>query len=647
MENNVLITLSLVASFDGHTNTIFENFLPLLKYIVVKNELYVYNQTQIRDYLKEYFKLDLPSYVIDYISTKFRKNKYMKKENGKYVFTDKAYSDDNIVVDIDERINKFSSNFKELYSEFIQFASTFENYKNNISLDDFDKLIFINIYKVYDSFIKTDFLKNLKIDKNDFSSEDQFIFLKFIGSLKEKKHSLFNNLLDICFGYTISELFFNTQYEKQINLTNLNCYLDTRIVLNLFGAHGEYYEKSAKKLTESLYSSGAKLCIFQHTYEEINDILTLSKSHWNDYDPSIANDVLRHFKRQKDKSLTDLEILINSLDEILEINRIVVTPTPDIEGEKEISDKICTTLLTYRNRNTSLDEKSARRDSTSVASVIKLRKSINPKTLKKVKHLFLTSSVTLINTLSKLKIIKKNQISPCHSDMFIGSLLWLSNKKKFRDINRMQFAAIAQSMQKVDKAVFKKFIKKFSDLCKKDEIPESLVSNFLQDRMLEDILVNHTLNDPERLTDENIEIIKKQYIDSLKKNEILQKESAEKERDILKKEDEQKAKRLKEQKTKRLKIEAKYRKRAITNSKIVQHLSHLFIYLFNISLSYILSLLLSKGFTLLDLIAIGFVLAGSFLIEKINWNSYQRSIERKFWGKYESKINQYSISFDD
>ncbi len=627
--NSTITTLSLIASMDGTTSTIFANYIPLIKYIAITQNMTYYDEVLFHDLFVVEFHLDLPSYVLQYILTKSMNMGMIKKDKGKYRFTDKALKDIHVVPAIDDHRRAFAASIKELSGLFNEFCKSYKDYDKIFTIEEFERLIYTNTESTYNHAYRDKIICKSGIQKASIVIEDNFVYSKFIEHLSQSNPSMFNNIINISFGYSVSELLFCPEFDNHVDFKGLDCYFDTRIILYLLGAEGSYYYDSVSKLTNALHKTGAKLHIYRHTYDEIQKIIQNCIKHWHNYDRSIASSTLIFFKKNR-RPKTDLEIMLHTVEKTLQKHGIDIVEPKSSDEFIDLKTRITEWLVNRRqNAGSQFEYDSAERDAKSVISILIDRKNCKPLFLKDAKSIFITSSTTLIECLTQFNYVEDRHISPCHSDMFIGSLMWLLNRGKYEQINKSLFAAIATSLNSMNKSLFDQFSIMFKDICKHDNIDEDLVQSFLQDKMLHDILENHTLNNIERLSAEEVRNIKEEYTQQLKKEELKRTEDANRERDEFRDKYENSEVKMNEIRRYRKEKENECKRKALVLSKVIICILRPFVFIMDFLVSGLAAYFLEKivgniGY----LIAVALLLLIGYLLTHIEWVTLHARIRR-------------------
>jgi hypothetical protein len=638
--NSAITTLSLLASMDGAKSTIFENYIPLIKYVAITHNMTFYDESLFHNLFMSEFQLDLPSYVLQYILTKSMNKGMIKKDKGRYRFTDKALKDDRVVPAINNHRRDFASNITELTGLFNEFSKAFKDYNKVLVTDDFEKIVYANTEYTYYHAFRDKIVRQNSVKKLSSQVEDDYMYARFIEHLSKTNTYMFNTIIDISFGYSVSELLFCPEFDNHVDFKGLDCYFDTRIMLYLLGAEGSYYHDSMNKLLSALHKTGARLHIFKHTYEEILDILQICLKHWDDYDPYIAPSTLVYFKRNR-KPKTDLEIILLSVENALNRHNIDIVAAKFSDEYDDLKTKITQSLIKRRNSRHLFEESSAERDARSIISILIDRDKLKPKFLKDAKSIFITSSITLIECLTQLEYVEDRHIAPCHSDMFIGSLLWLLNRGKYEQINKSLFAAIATSINSLNKSLLERFTVMFKDICQKENVDEALIQSFLQDIVLHDILENHTLNNIDRLTAEEVERIKDEYIKQLKDEEIKKTEQVTQERDEFRGKYENSNDKMNKIRSFREGKEIEYKRKASVLSKVIICILRPFVFIMDFLVSWLAAYFLEKIVgNIAYLIAVALLFIIGYLLNHIVWMTLHAKIRALIFKEKIKRLNK-------
>jgi hypothetical protein len=599
-----------------------------------------YDESLFHNLFMSEFQLDLPSYVLQYILTKSMNKGMIKKDKGRYRFTDKALKDDRVVPAINNHRRDFASNITELTGLFNEFSKAFKDYNKVLVTDDFEKIVYANTEYTYYHAFRDKIVRQNSVKKLSSQVEDDYMYARFIEHLSKTNTYMFNTIIDISFGYSVSELLFCPEFDNHVDFKGLDCYFDTRIMLYLLGAEGSYYHDSMNKLLSALHKTGARLHIFKHTYEEILDILQICLKHWDYYDPYIAPSTLVYFKRNR-KPKTDLEIILLSVENALNRHNIDIVAAKFSDEYDDLKTKITQSLIKRRNSRHLFEESSAERDARSIISILIDRDKLKPKFLKDAKSIFITSSITLIECLTQLEYVEDRHIAPCHSDMFIGSLLWLLNRGKYEQINKSLFAAIATSINSLNKSLLERFTVMFKDICQKENVDEALIQSFLQDIVLHDILENHTLNNIDRLTAEEVERIKDEYIKQLKDEEIKKTEQVTQERDEFRGKYENSNDKMNKIRSFREGKEIEYKRKASVLSKVIICILRPFVFIMDFLVSWLAAYFLEKIVgNIAYLIAVALLFIIGYLLNHIVWMTLHAKIRALIFKEKIKRLNK-------
>ncbi len=401
-------------------------------------------------------------------------------------------------------------------------------------------------------------LPDVEVDKST-----KFLVAKFIHSAKTSEPELFGFIVDIAIG---SALAATVVYGKDLaehfggRMKNLNLYLDAGYIFSLLGMDARESKQAYEELTQNLINDGAKIKIFEHTYDEMMAIFS-NALHWmnqKDYEWSKASRVLRYFITN-DFTETDVEMFIAHVPQILEKFKIEKVPKPEYTKNIEYQiDEVALREIIVAAYKTDpyFDEnqkgETINKDIESVYSICKLRQGKIAFTIHDASHIFVTTNKLLAKLSSRVQTSESNPFSipPCVTDVFIGTLLWLQNPDKAVTLNEKKIIADAYAAIQPDQNLVKKYLAQIEILKKDNNISENDYLILRTSRVAFNLLSEATKNDVNnfvpKTTTQILDEINKEHISSLKEEVEKEKTSHEKalesleERDVtIKQKDEQ------------------------------------------------------------------------------------------------------------
>jgi len=350
----------------------------------------------------------------------------------------------------------------------------------------------------------------LKISSIPERREELFIVNKVILYMYENDKNGWSLLQNVVTGYLLSNVILYDQNAIRAKLKGLKVYLDTRIIFRLMGVEGEEMKEVYEKFISKLKEEGIKLSIFQHTYEEIMDILDGCYK-WIDnpqYDPSKASLALRHFK-ERGFHQSDIVLIRDKLRDYLINLGIEIEPFPQEMPEYSIDkDKLKNYIREIYERNPRFiyyeKKLTIERDVQSISAIYQLWRRKKPINLKQAKFIFITPNAGLAYA-SGIFHRKEFQlegfyIPPCVTDTFLGTMVWINNPKKVQEIMPTTLISMSMAILKHSEEFIKKWYLEIKKLLERGEITQEDFILLRDSQIARELLDEKTLGDPEAIS---------------------------------------------------------------------------------------------------------------------------------------------------
>lgn len=548
MDNSKIITtLAMLKAQSDMGFDYIEIFVPFIIHLIKINGYREIDINVIKSDFEREYGLVIPYYGIKTILRRCKTRGYIIQNNGQYfpnnekiISDDFSFESNSQVLKINQLINDF-----EVYVQN-QFAS------KTLSKDDCEKLL-ISFIRDHGSDILYSSENHSTIPEINVSKENYFIVSKYLEFLISSNSQLFEYLLDFSMGQSLADIIICEDFEKySFNLSKLKCYLDAGIIFYLLGTDGEARQSVYQELIDALNKSGAKLFIFQHTYEEVSSIL-YSCAKWIDnpnFDYGRANRTMLFFI-ENGYHKSDAELFVAKLDTILKNNCIEVVEKPLYEidsrfqiDEKALSDKM-REIYQERSKNDRADlvnPETLERDIKSIYSIYKLRRGAQPKTLKDAGHIFITTAKSFAYAVSMFEgeFLDKFTIKSCITDEFISTIIWVHNPQKYIEINKKKIISDIYAALKPSKRLLKQYLHQISILRNDKSLSEEQYYILKGNKASMDLLSEKTLSDPDNFTSKTItdilidekEMARSEYLAEVDSHNKTKEEVIEKEKRI-------------------------------------------------------------------------------------------------------------------
>ena len=448
MNNNLLISTAMLSAYwEKEKKDILDLMMPFLKYSIGKTTKIgtVINLTEMVSHFKKEFGYDtMPMHVFSVLLNRLSPD-FLEKNKDKYTL--KKSLDEDII-----RFEKGHALFEEHRSKVINSLLDYFNNQQGLKQSHTPETAMTALISFFATngmcIIQDAAMLELLKRKDD---QQKYYIAQFIIEEYNKKSEVFSYIEDMVKGFFVSTAISiqpQNMDVSQSKFRELNCYLDTRMVINALGLHLPEERTSSMELLTMLKERGANLYCFEHNIREIISIITAYKHTLNNpysntsFHTLEAWDSHHYTVSEVDRYLCILRSKISNLG-ISIVERPTVTdintyPFSDADLINCISDNI-----KYSNRE------AIETDVQSVASIFLLRNGHRSTEIEKSKHVFVTSNVHLTNVVNSFLL--KNRICnfyeetmPVITDVDLSSIVWLKCYSTHKDFPRQKL--IEQSL---------------------------------------------------------------------------------------------------------------------------------------------------------------------------------------------------------
>lgn len=338
--------------------------------------------------------------------------------------------------------------------------------------------------KGYFVYIKVEKLREVSA----FESTLYYHIAQFILDEHNKKSDIFSYIENIVKGLLLSRVIYgyvDTQYNERFK--DVCIYLDTTLLLHIFGFKSNEENTAAFQLVEILRSNNIPMKCFKHNYSEVYKIIEAYK--YGILDPSNRHGQTIEYFDEQGYSATDIErVLLNLEDffkeksiEIVDIPSLsgdgsgIITATdyPNAIGEVELKDHLSKAIF-YKN------DEALTNDVYSIAAIFTFRRGKSFKKVENCKALFATTNLQLIYAVQRFVNDTANSAPLLMSDLELTSLLWLKNHKRFSDFPTLKLIETARISLEPTEQIRTEFIKKIEQFKNEPTVTEERAAAYRQ-----------------------------------------------------------------------------------------------------------------------------------------------------------------------
>ncbi len=466
MNNNMLVSTAMLnAYWEKEKKDTLDLLVPFVKYSIAKtskvNEKIDICKTT--EYFKQKFGYEtIPANVIIQILKRLTPS-ILEKANSIYT----------LKVSLDKEVEAFDKKnlyFKEHSLEVGRTLAEFLN--NNLIKANYNQDSALQVLIIFFATNGLCIINDTELLELIKRKDDtvRYAIAQFIIREHSGETIIFKYIEEMVKGFFVSSaIAFHAQNSSPVNakFNDLNCYIDTRIIIDALGLHLPEAQKTSQELLKMLKDKGAQLFCFEHTFDEIDDIVNAYKNGLK-YPLNTYNHPTLEGWDDKKFNVTDVENYQRLLRNKIEGLNIKIVPTPEITNiclypfnHKDISDYI-KTFIKYKN------DDALEYDISSIASIFVLRNGHKTLEIEKSKAVFVTSNITLTKTVSAFLNVNNicdfsTETPPIITDLDLSSIVWLkcfSTHKDFPRHRLIEFSMAALEPTSTIMSTFYDFVEK-------------------------------------------------------------------------------------------------------------------------------------------------------------------------------------------
>ena len=496
---NTAILRSGATSIRGVREAIFRLVVTLIEY---KRYSSFTKEELIRDF-KEFYNLSITSIMFgEVLPDLIRKEGIIRKskEGGSYIVNKEAVSRMNLLKPYEDFIRQSDL----LLDEFVRFSGTTST---SLSRDDARRVLTLYIE---DRICSLGMVTNQKERLDD---KELYIVSQFIDGIKNASGGFYEVFENLLVGRMLAS--FVASNEKTVSESTrafgkMTIFLDSGFIFNLLGLDDYSSPTEYRELVTTLRRMGVKLCVFDHTYNEVTDIIQSSIRWINNPEYSLgkASHVNQHFIDAR-ASEEEIDEWIFTLKTKLEECGVFVVETDidynesDVVYQENIKQMI---IDDYRASDTYKENKEQTYDldAKSIYAIHKKRRGKTFKRLEEAGYIFLTTNRGLSRVARRLNAERNdtNDVPLVLTDTFLSVLLFLVNPEYSKDANERFCIPAAFHMFEPGRELVKKIETTLSELQSKGLMSKNDAFSWKTNTSLKKRILMETENDPDNFNED-------------------------------------------------------------------------------------------------------------------------------------------------
>lgn len=378
--------------------------------------------------------------------------------------------------------------------------------------------------------------KEIDFIKKGQAAQVDYLVGQFILKENEKNSAVFGYMLEMVRGSFVSSAIYlqpNNYSMKSSRFKETTCYLDTRIILNLLELNSEQEYQSSKQLINMLEEMGARIACFQHTVEEVGNIIRAYKHSLQNpaFSPSPFGPTLPAWDASG-VTLGEIDSFLAGLRVRLHRAGIAIEDDPDCPLPQNYPiDENGLSVHLSKEMNYG-NEAALRRDVKSVAFVSINRAGRRTPSIEKCKAVFVTSNPKLVEAVEKfLHCRHAESVSPVVLASKLASVVWLKCFATHGDYPKVKLLEDAMVATAPSEEVLSEFYRLVEKMKAKDGISSEEAAAIRSGLFQARELMSSVDGDASRVSEESVEMVTARLRDRYAARERAERDSARAEAD--------------------------------------------------------------------------------------------------------------------
>lgn len=416
-----------------------------------------------------------------------------------------------------ETRNRQERSFNQLSDHFIDYC--FREFNEKISIDEVGRYLFELLYAISPRLLDSANLESIsEVDLEGPRWRFSYFVSRFVNYAVNRDQASLDIILSFVRGAMLTETFYyQAPDDIQKKIEDVSVYLDTSILLELFGFGNELQILPVREMVSMLQELNVPLYCFVKTRGEIDSILyaiSIKAKQNGRVKDARPGSVGEFFNRRGLKS-SDIEVERNRIDKYLEDYKIEVVDPPAYLNKWGIDEKSLNAAI--KGRIPYQSEDSRARDIDCIAAIFRLRQGKVKRRLLDCKAIFVTKNSDLASASARFfnDHYGHSDTPLCMPDQVFTTLVWLKTANKAPDLPRERIVANCIAAVQPSEETWQRYSIEAKKLLEQGTITENDYELLVHSTDTQLHLMDLTFGDSNRVSGTVEEVL------ALSKNEIL------------------------------------------------------------------------------------------------------------------------------
>jgi len=523
LTNLTIISLAILkVNWDREDKRYLDNFVPIIRECIRTSSDTIISDQSLQQQLLSSFGLQLPLDVIRTLLKRVKEGGFIRQQGYNYSPNLEKLNSSEFAA-TQQRILKI---YEDLIEKLVVFCS--KHYNVTWTGADAEVALLSYIEEIQIFIVNSRFSNSVIPEVPHTEGNTKFLVAKFVKYLQENNLSGFSDLQTVVEGNMLANAIFLPgveQPDRKFRATSV--YLDTGLLMNALGYDGPAEQASTVELLSLLKETGANICCFRHTVDEIRGIfdgvIARKKSNKNEF-----NDYEDDYLRSSRFTVSDIELFDVQLKTNLSELNVMINDVPNFNEHEYVIDEEELERVIKRHISYSR-EKALLKDVKSVSAIMRLRKGECFFLVEECKAVFITTNVTLAKAVQDFYYKESNprSITPCLTDGFLTNMLWLKKPLQAADLPRKRIIADFYAAMKPDDAFWRLYLQHIEQLEQKGQISADNVYLLRRSSEAKRTAMEVTTGDIKKLTQGSVKEIIERVEHDIQKDVRIKLEEAE------------------------------------------------------------------------------------------------------------------------
>lgn len=491
----------LRANYNADAPSYLDNFQPFILSVLAGSENAFLEKTSISATIREQFGITIPSLVVSKLIRRTNRLGLTRAVGQEAV----ALTEDGLssAPAIAEEITLYGRKQQELVEHFRTFVQS--HYPSHVELlqRDLGKAL-----AEYFDRQAVPLLNESLRGRARASGESQgleFLVSAFVSRLAQSDQARFAYVVEAAKGAMLASVLVLDTSGLSSSLNKLSLVLDTPIMMDALGFHGDIPEAAAEQVLALARSQGATLVTFEHSVGEVQGILESIEGalRRGGRSRSTASGYL-HFA-ESGYSPVDVMVLRGRVGGMLEELGVKIIGRPDNYYEYGLNESKLEELIQQKVRY--LQDATRVNDVTSLSAVHRLRHGTRDESLERCGSVLVTSNSNL--AAAAVEFDRNNHGFPLAMTFeALASILWVRTPAASSDVPKQVLLATAFAGMQPSVKLWSRYLDEIDKLERSDAVTSDEAIILRSSAVSRESLMEETLGDPEALTAESpVEIL--------------------------------------------------------------------------------------------------------------------------------------------